>query len=75
MADKHLTLFDGEHEHQLTFEWCDGEWRCAALQSAVGRPSELEQRSGRGEEHPAVLAKWPTSWRAVVVTGDAEIYY
>jgi hypothetical protein len=27
-----VTLSDGENSYQLTFEWCEGEWRCAAVQ-------------------------------------------
>ena len=34
--DEHVTLSDGEQCHQLTFEWCGDEWRCAASQLWAG---------------------------------------
>ena len=54
--DVTLTLWDGVQNHQLTLEWRDGEWRCAAgelwagaLGSTATAVEDKDGESGEGE--------------------------
>jgi hypothetical protein len=85
LADKHLTLFDGEHEHQLTFEWCDGEWRCAAGElwvGALGSTARLVedknivhswQKEGRPALERAMLHYNPTGAAAAAAAPSSQL--
>ena len=58
--DVTLALWDGEHYHQLTLEWHDGEWRCAAGELWAGA---LGSKSATAVEDKNIIASWQKDGR------------
>ena len=83
--DVTLTLWDGEHYHQLTLEWRDGEWRCAAGELWVGALGSAAtavedknivrswQKDGRPALERAMLRYNPTGAAAAAAAPSSQL--